>query len=69
MKERVKNLVLVDAKTPNQIAIGGAIKELELGNPLLNTVLFSVIGEVLPYDNLSVKPMRRFPACLPRMQT
>jgi subtilase-type serine protease len=53
LKERVKNLVLVDAKTPNQIAIGGAIKELELGNPLLNTVLFSVIGEVLPYDNLS----------------
>jgi subtilase-type serine protease len=53
LKERVKNLVLVDAKTPNQIAVGGAIKELELGNQLLNTVLFSAIGEVLPYDNLS----------------
>ena len=53
LKERVKNLVLVDAKTANQIAVGGAIKGLELGNPLLNTVLFSAIGEVLPYDNLS----------------
>lgn len=53
LKERVKSLVLVDAKTPNQIAVGGAIKELELGNPLLNTVLFSAIGEILPYDNLS----------------
>ncbi|MDR6633700.1 subtilase-type serine protease [Phyllobacterium sp. 1468] len=53
LKERVKNLVLVDAKTPNQIAVGNAIKSQELGSPLLNTVLFSAIGEVLPYDNLS----------------
>jgi subtilase-type serine protease len=54
LKERVKNLVLIDATTKNQIAVGGAIKSLELDNRLLTTVLFSEIGsDSLNYDGLS----------------
>ncbi|MBA8876701.1 outer membrane autotransporter protein [Phyllobacterium myrsinacearum] len=53
LEERVKNLVLVDAVTLNQKSTGHAVLQLGLGNPLLQTVLFSKKGEVLHYDTLS----------------
>eukprot|EP01132_Coremiostelium_polycephalum_P010362 gene10362-12726_t len=53
LEERVKNLVLVDAVTPNQKSTGHAVMQLGLGNRLLQTVLFSQKGEVLAYDSLS----------------
>ncbi|MGV2815933.1 hypothetical protein ACNPO7_06765, partial [Phyllobacterium calauticae] len=53
LEERVKNLVLVDAVTPNQKSTGHAVMQLGLGNRLLQTVLFSQKGEVLHYDTLS----------------
>ena len=52
-EEQVKNLVLVDAVTPNQKSTGHAVMQLGLGNRLLQTVLFSQKGEVLHYDTLS----------------
>ncbi|UGX84743.1 autotransporter domain-containing protein [Phyllobacterium meliloti] len=52
LKERVKNLALVDTVTNNQKSVGAAIKTFDLGNPLLNTVLFSKVGEKLDYDAL-----------------
>jgi subtilase-type serine protease len=53
LKEKVKNLVLADATTRNQKAVGGAIKELDLGNPILNTLLFAAPDATMPYDHLS----------------
>ncbi|QND52032.1 autotransporter domain-containing protein [Phyllobacterium sp. 628] len=53
LKERVKNLVLVGADTRNQKSVGAAIKMLDLGNPLLDAVLFSKVGDVFNYDSLS----------------
>ncbi|ATU90398.1 autotransporter domain-containing protein [Phyllobacterium zundukense] len=53
LRERVRTLVLVDAKTKNQKNAGDAIKQMDIGDPLLNTVLFSQVGQVLPYDNLT----------------
>ncbi len=52
LKERVKNLALVDTVTNNQKSVGAAIKTFDLGNPLLNTVLFSKVGEKIDYDAL-----------------
>jgi len=53
LEEQVKNLVLVDAVTPNQKSTGHAVMQLGLGNRLLQTVLFSQKGQVLAYDSLS----------------
>jgi outer membrane autotransporter protein len=53
LEERVKNLVLVDAVTPNQKSTGHAVMQLGLGNRLLQTVLFSQKGQALAYDSLS----------------
>ncbi|MBA8901330.1 autotransporter domain-containing protein [Phyllobacterium sp. P30BS-XVII] len=50
IEAKVKNIVLADATSPNQKSVGEAIKQLDLGNPLLGAVLFSSKNEVLNYD-------------------
>ncbi|MGN8024553.1 autotransporter outer membrane beta-barrel domain-containing protein, partial [Phyllobacterium sp. 22229] len=52
-EEQIKNIVLVDAVTPNQKSTGHAVLQLGLGNRLLDTVLLSKKGDVLHYDALS----------------
>ncbi|PRD58120.1 autotransporter domain-containing protein [Phyllobacterium myrsinacearum] len=52
-EEQIKNIVLVDAVTPNQKSTGHAVLQLGLGNRLLDTVLLSKKGDVLNYDALS----------------
>ncbi|SDP04508.1 outer membrane autotransporter barrel domain-containing protein [Phyllobacterium sp. OV277] len=50
IEAKVKNIVLADATSPNQKSVGEAIKQLDLGDPLLGAVLFSSRVEVLNYD-------------------
>lgn len=52
-EEQIKDLVLVDAVTPNQKSTGHAVLQLGSGNRLLDTVLLSKKGDVLNYDALS----------------
>ncbi|PRD49478.1 autotransporter outer membrane beta-barrel domain-containing protein, partial [Phyllobacterium myrsinacearum] len=53
-EEQIKNLVLMDAVTPNQKSTGHAVLQLGLGNRLLDTVLLHPQADAaLNYDALS----------------